>query len=73
MIKNLKQTYDLGWGKSYREMVLSQLMKEINEFMTTYGMIEIVGYEIKLLPIIGKIKGNYPKTFWEQKNGKMAD
>lgn len=73
MIKELKQTFDFGWGKSYREMALSHMMDEINEFMTTFGMLEVVEHDVKLLPMIGKIKGNYPKTFWEQNNGKMAD
>ena len=72
-LKKLIEKYVDGWSKSYRDMVFSSLKKEISEVMSSFGMIEIISREIVLLPMIGKIKGNYPKEFWEKNNGKMEN
>ncbi|MBN2794313.1 MAG: TIGR02678 family protein [Clostridia bacterium] len=69
LIKNLKERFSSGWNKENREMVLSKLSQKLKFYMTYLNMIEVKEDEITLLPLVGKFKGDYPKTYWEQKNG----
>lgn len=73
LISELVEKYSSGWGKQYRELPLSKLVKEVNELMGAYGMVKMDGREVILLPMIGKLSGDYPKAYWEKINGKMAD
>lgn len=73
LIHELIEKYSSGWGKTYRELPVSKLLKEINELMTAFGMIEVDHREVTLLPMIGKLCGDYPKSFWEKINGEMED
>jgi uncharacterized protein (TIGR02678 family) len=65
----LKEKYGFGWSKKYREMSLSQLKKEVESVMSVYGMIQKRRHEIVVMPMIGKINGDYPKEFREKNNG----
>jgi len=71
----LKDCYGLGWSKKYREMGLKALRDEILYEMVAFGLVRPLktGKEIRLLPAIGKMIGDYPKDYKEGKtSGDMA-
>ena len=51
--------------KEYREMSLPKLCQEVIEYMKGFHMIEVMAAEkeIKIMPLVGKIIGNYPKSY----------
>jgi len=73
LVSRLKDTYSSGWSKINRDMALSQLNADLKEEMTYLGMVEIEEDRIRLMPLVGKVRGNYPQSYWETINGKMAD
>lgn len=67
-LEHLKNTYGYGWSKNYREMGLKGLREELMIEMSAYGLIEQVKTEmdIRLLPAIAKILGDYPKDYYDK-------
>lgn len=65
LIELLQQRYSIGWSKEYREMKLDKLRDEIILYMKGYSFIEYKDddNEIKIMPLVGKIMGKYPKDF----------
>lgn len=67
LIEELSKSFSQGWSKEYREMSLQTLETEIIDYMVKFNMLEILknGKEIKILPLIGKVIGVYPRDFKE--------
>lgn len=56
-----KETYEHLWGKTYRDKTNTLLIKEVLNYMISFGFIEIEDEKIKFQPIIGKLVGKYRK------------
>ncbi len=54
-----------GWSKEYREMKFDKLSYEILKYMKDFNMVETNKEinQVKILPLVGKIVGKYPKDF----------
>lgn len=65
LIERCRQLYMSGWSKEFREMSIDQLVKEVLSYMTGFGMVDENESirEIKILPLTGKIIGQYPSAF----------
>ncbi len=65
IIELCRQRYHTGWSKGFREMKPKKLCEEIMLYMKNYNMLEIKQKqkEVKILPLVGKIIGRYPKGF----------
>lgn len=66
LIEKLRSQSSHGWSKRYREeLTARQLQEEINEAMESFNMIEIKKQtnEVVLLPIVGKMIGEYPADY----------
>lgn len=72
LIEKCRSKYLHGWSKEYREMSLGGLCNSVIGFMEDFSMIEAAngGREIHILPLCGKITGDYPEGFGrkERKN-----
>ncbi|WP_066496241.1 TIGR02678 family protein [Abyssisolibacter fermentans] len=62
-IERIKDKYSKGWGKSYKEMKIENLVDEILVYMERFEIAQRFEDNIKIYPIIGKITGRYPKSF----------
>lgn len=71
IIETCRELYWQGWSKEYREMSLERLYGEVIDYMNGFSMIEVseVKKEIKIMPMVGKLIGSYPKDF---KNDESA-
>ncbi len=69
MVEVVREKYSQGWSKTYREAMLHQLQKEIEELMTDFGMIEIDKdrVEVSLMPACGKLTGDYSADYWRKR------
>lgn len=67
IVEELKLNYSYGWSKEYREMSLNALSEEIINYMKGFNMLEGLKQdkEIKIMPLVGKVIGTYPKDFAE--------
>lgn len=65
IIETCRENYMDGWSKEYREMRTDKLCKEVMAYMKGFGMIEFNEWdkEVRIMPIVGKITGSYPKSF----------
>ncbi len=64
LIEELILLYSKGWTKEYREMDYKQLCVEVKKYMESFNMIKVLmGKEIEILPLTGKIIGRYPENF----------
>ncbi len=66
--KNMIECRDFfysGWSKEYRQMPVHKLCNEVIEYMKLFMMIEeeVQKREIKIMPIVGKYRGNYPNDY----------
>ncbi len=75
LVDNLKKQYYSGWSKTYREMTNEKLYKEIVTYMEEFQMLEVntVTEEIKIMPIVGKIIGEYPIDFLKDISTKEGE
>lgn len=67
MVEKLKRQSACGWSKEYREMSVAALSEEILNYMINFNMLRASRMDkgIELLPLIGKVAGNYPREFQE--------
>lgn len=72
-IGEVRNLYGEGWSKHYRDISGSALYEELTDYMVGFGMLETdeTGREITILPLAGKIAGNYPKDYWEKRKDNM--
>lgn len=61
--------YKSGWSKTYREMTPGDVVNEIIKYMREFSMIEYRENMITILPLAGKIVGEYPADY-NRKTGK---
>lgn len=68
LIQELKNRYGTGWSKEYREKTIIDLNEDIVKYMKDFNMIKNIKgeKEIVLLPLIGKVIGNYPNSYIEK-------
>lgn len=52
-----------GWSKAYREASKERIAYELLQEMQRFKMIEVKEEQIVILPLVGKIIGDYPKDF----------
>lgn len=72
MMKQCHVRFSHGWSKTYRDMKISKLEKEIIAYMKTYQMItlESSGEAVWILPISGKFTGDYPRAYYEKRHAQ---
>lgn len=70
LLEEIREISLTGWGKVYREMTLDKLCDEVILYMKSFSMIEAAedGREIRVMPLVGKVTGKYPKNFIGSKN-----
>lgn len=75
LIKELQNNSSLGWSKEYREMKSDRLAEEVIGFMRGFSMLELCSdnKEVKILPMVGKIVGEYPEDFLTVIEGGKTD
>ncbi|MBQ3513150.1 MAG: TIGR02678 family protein [Lachnospiraceae bacterium] len=68
LMKECKEKYNAGFAKKYREMSEEEFVKVVMEEMEQYGMIlmDEITRDVTIMPIAGKICGNYPEEFLEK-------
>lgn len=68
LVMNLRSQKSNGWSKEYREMDPLVLEEHILIYMKSFTMVEVLNdkKEIKIMPIVGKITGNYPEHFMQE-------
>lgn len=72
LLEHLKYRYCHGWSKRYREELTGrQLQEEVEDLMVSFNMLRKNGLtgERIILPLTGKIKGDYPADFKRKING----
>lgn len=71
LLELLKDMYGHGWSKRYREeLTAKQLQEEIEDLMISFNMLRKNSFtdERVILPLSGKIKGDYPIDFKRKSN-----
>lgn len=63
LIRNIKGKYGSGFKKEYREMPEGKFITEVLEELCKWTFVKIIGSQIRLYPICGKIVGSYPEDF----------
>lgn len=63
LIINTREKYGVGFTKEYRDYSEAMLVSKIKEFMKNFSMIKEYEESIILLPLIGKVTGEYPKDY----------
>ncbi|WP_148866351.1 TIGR02678 family protein [Thermosediminibacter litoriperuensis] len=67
-IKKIKDRYQRGWYKTYREKFFEKLYEEVVTFLEFWKMIEVEkdSGTVRILPILGKFEGDYPPDFYKK-------
>lgn len=78
LIEKVRDKYGSGWSKTYREAMLQQVQREIEETMADFGLLALGpdSGEVLLLPACGKVTGDYSADYWRKRdhgNETMAD
>lgn len=60
IVKNNKSQ---GWSKELRDMSTSKLIYEVIDYMEKLSMIKEKGGNIYILPLCGKVQGDYPEDY----------
>ena len=65
VLENLRQQYENGWAKYFREKTTSTVRSELIAAMKNWMMVEIEEESslIKMKPILGVLTGSYPDDF----------
>jgi uncharacterized protein (TIGR02678 family) len=60
-----KEKYGSGFSKEYRDMSIEKFSKEVREYMKGFRFLKHnkKNREIVLMPLVGKVKGFYPKEY----------
>jgi uncharacterized protein (TIGR02678 family) len=71
LVETCREKYLHGWSKEYREMRPDKLCEEILSHMKGFCMLETCdhGREVRVLPLAGKIIGQYPMSFGNDAGG----
>lgn len=68
LLSELRDEKASGWSKEYREAQNEYLYKNVVSFMKEYSMLFEKEHSIVLMPLIGKIIGDYPKDYIAKEN-----
>lgn len=63
LITNVKNNKCQGWSKELRDMSTAKLIYEVIDCMEEMSMIKEKGESIYILPLCGKIQGDYPEDY----------
>ncbi len=63
LIRMIKEKYGNGFKKEYREMPEGKFIEEIMEELCKWTFMRIIGNQVRIYPICGKIVGAYPEDF----------
>ena len=65
LIEEVKNTYEDGFSKEFREKGIQELQTEVVQFMQEFDMVRYheEKKEYQIMPIVFKIRGIYPKEF----------
>ena len=63
LIRMMKEKYGNGFKKEYREMPEGKFVEEILEELCKWTFMKIIGNQVRIYPICGKIAGIYPEDF----------
>lgn len=63
LIKEVKNNKYEGWSKELREMSASKLIYEVMDYMESMSMIKEQGEYVYILPLCGKVQGDYPEDY----------
>lgn len=58
-----------GWSKTYREMPPDDVIRDIISYMRGFSMLEYDGYNVTVLPLSGRLTGEYPADY-NRKTGR---
>ena len=75
LIEQVRDEYCRGWSKEYRQMKFEKLYIEITEYMKNFSFLEFKkeSNEIWIMPLVGKIIGEYPDDFKDSSKGDEVD
>ncbi|WP_150843953.1 MULTISPECIES: TIGR02678 family protein [unclassified Clostridium] len=69
LILQVRLSKSHGWSKEFREMTQGKYLSEVIEELERFSFIREEKETIKILPLCGKVMGDYPKDYvWEEKN-----
>jgi uncharacterized protein (TIGR02678 family) len=63
LITYVKNEKSSGWSKEYREMSFGKLCYEVIDYMEKLSMVKEQGETVMLLPLCGKLQGDYPEDY----------
>lgn len=63
LLKEVKEQMSYGWSKEYREMGEDKLFEEVVGKMTYFRMLNREKDKLVILPLAGKIAGDYEESF----------
>lgn len=74
-LEDIQKKYGSGWSKGYRELSLKALKMEINDVLIGFGLIQMAleHNTVKIMPVAGKISGDYPREFWEKQKENLTN
>lgn len=67
VIERCKEKYGQGLVKKYRDKTLLEFTREVMSYLKELEWIEEINGEIYMKPIMGKIRGEYPLDFLQEK------
>ena len=72
MVMELKEDSGHGWSKEYREMQGSNLADSLVDYMESFKLLRSIynGREIEILPLAGKLIGEYPQEYGQENEKK---
>lgn len=70
LIINTREKYGCGFTKEFRDYSEDMLVSKIKEFMKNFSMIKEEDGNVILLPLIGKVIGEYPKDYKERNSNE---
>ena len=70
LVEETKNTYKDGFSKEFREKNVKELVAEVVTFMQEFDMVRYheEKKEYQIMPIVFKVRGNYPKEFNADEN-----
>lgn len=70
LVIDTREQYGYGFTKEFREYSEDVIVSKIKEFMKNFSMIREENENIILLPLIGKVVGEYPKDYKRRNNNE---
>ena len=73
LVMELKKDSGHGWSKEYREMQGSNLADRLMDYMESFKLLRSIynGREIEIMPLAGKLIGEYPQEYGQENEEKQ--